>query len=140
MKAKIYEELKEFRKKLKQLGIDVSDSPYTPGDGQAIQEPALYVYWTIGGVAGGSCWDTGDEDRHYPISGVPEPEFEELDKLLEALVPDITFLQYKRLCKDCIERGESRSNDYYGNHTDYAYKLVRLGVLYKYMKGLGWLS
>lgn len=109
---------------------DKSDEP---------KEPIIGVEWSNGGLTGGSCWDTGEDDNHYSMSGDEEPELVDLDVILEHFNPGITFLQYKRLCQELIERGESRENEYYGNYTDYAHKFIRLRRLYKYLNEKGWL-
>jgi hypothetical protein len=88
----------------------------------------LYHEWRTGGQSGGSCWDT-DDSTHYGISGDPEPDFVDLDKILENLCPTITFLQYKRLIADIIRCDERVENEYYGNYTNYGIKMVRLGDL-----------
>ncbi len=93
----------------------------------------LAVDWTTGGVSGGSCWDTGDEDNHHPMSADPEPEFEDLDKILEAMCPNITFMQHKALMRDVVKRQEYSVKEYYGNYTDKAFKYFRIKDLYDYL-------
>lgn len=99
---------------------------------QRSTEPAeeIEIYWCTGGQSGGSCW--GGE--HYPVSGDPEPEFEDLDQILEAVCPGISFLQYKRLCQEVIEFEEDAKghggSDYYGNYRTYSAKKVNLRKLY----------
>jgi len=137
-KVKAKSEFDEFVKEVKDLKI--ATDPYIPGDHTPGSGPAIAIYWQTGGIGGGSCWDNGDEDPHYNMGSNPEPEFTDIDKVLEHFVPNITFLQYKRLLQDCIEQGETTLNDYYGNHTDYAYKVIKLEALFKYMKGIGWLK
>lgn len=143
MKAKKVKTQTEFDLFLKEIkALKISTNPYLPGGmGRDSKEPAIAEYWRTGGVSGGSCWDTGDnDDQFYDMESEPEPEFESLDKILEHFAPNVTFLQYKRLIQDCVERGDHRENEYYGNHTNYAYKIIKLEALFKYMKGLGWLK
>jgi hypothetical protein len=85
-----------------------------------------------GGVSGGSCFDEGLEDPHHGYTVEHEdPEIEGLDAVLAELCPQITFLQYKRMVKEaCFKTKTRQDNDYYGNHSDYVYKYVRLEDLY----------
>lgn len=133
-----------FIKEVKALGI--STEPYFYGCGyhswetdKKPIEPMIGIQWSTGGVSGGSCWDTGDDDPHYHTSGEPEEELTQLDTILEHFSPNISFLQYKKLCQELIERGEHRENEYYGNYTDYAHKFIRLRRLYSYLNEKGWL-
>jgi len=135
MKAK-KTEFEEFLKEIKKLGVSTESYIYMP---DKIKEPHIGIQWTTGGTGGGSCWDTGDEDHHYSISGEQEPEFEDLDKILEHFYPGITHLQYKRLCREVVESGDHYQNEYYGNSTNYAHKIVRLQKLYDQLKAEGWL-
>jgi hypothetical protein len=138
MKAKtmkFQEFVNEIEEKLK-----IYTSPYIYMDkDEEIKEPFIGIQWTTGGTGGGSCWDTGDEDHHYGIDSEPEPEFEDLDKILEHFYPGITHLQYKKLCREVVENGHHFNNEYYGNSTNYEHKLIRLRKLYDQMKAEGWL-
>lgn len=89
----------------------------------------LTCRWIIGGASGGSCWGDSPEPR----SGDPEPEFEELDKVLESLAPTISFIKYKRLLRDHIFTDEESEREYYGNYTVYAVKSIKLENLYNFL-------
>lgn len=92
----------------------------------------LSITWVTGGMRGGSCW--GGEPR--PMDDWEkdeEPEFEALDKVLEEICPNISFLVYKRLCQSVIEEDSRYEPDYYGNSTEYGIKKVNLRKLYDYM-------
>jgi len=89
----------------------------------------LETHWMSGGTGGGSCWDDGEEDRHYGIEGDSEPEFTILDNFLLEVCPDITFLQYKKITPK-ITQSEWSENEYYGNSTDYTSKSIKLKDLY----------
>jgi hypothetical protein len=99
---------------------------------QRSTEPAeeIEIHWCTGGQSGGSCWG----GQHYAVSGEPEPEFQELDEILEAVCPHITFLQYKRVCQEVIVFEENAQghggSDYYGNYRTYSSKTVNLRKLY----------
>lgn len=96
-----------------------------------IKDGVVGIEWRIGGITGGSCW--GDKaDR--PVDGEPEPEFENLDVILAEICPNISFLQYKRLCQSIIKIGERSSYEYYGNYYDYATKSFAIADLEKYLK------
>lgn len=89
----------------------------------------LQLKWLIGGASGGSCW--GDEPS--PTNGEPEPEFEELDKVLEALAPNISFLKYRKLGRELFVLNEHTETEYYGNYYEYATKSVSLEKLYNFL-------
>jgi hypothetical protein len=83
--------------------------------------------WITGGETG-SNW-RGSESR--PLDGEPEPEFVVLDRVLEHFCPQITFLQYKGIVRDCVRYGsdEERSG-YYGERTEYSFKRIKLKKLF----------
>ena len=120
--------LKEF------YALDDSGYPHYSAPGP---KDSLYIHWTTGGVGGGSCWDTGDDDPHYSRDSEPEPAFEELDQILEVMCPKIGFLEYKALCREVVKSGEHHQNDYYGNYTDYATKYFKVEDLYDYLMSKG---
>ena len=87
----------------------------------------IYIEWTTGGRSGGSCWG---HEADGVVESEPEPSFDELDRILEAVCPQISFLVYKGLVRDCVDTLSGTSNDYYGNYTSYAIKQVKLYDLY----------
>lgn len=93
----------------------------------------LQIRWITGGMGGGSCWDTGDEDHHYSRTSDEEPEFDLLDKLIEHYYPDIRMIKYKRLVQQCVERTEEHENEYYGNYIDYGVKRLNLLKFYEFL-------
>ena len=95
---------------------------------------SIQIRWAIGGQTGGSCWN--DCQSYTSIYGDPEPEFEEFDKVLKAVVPTITFIQYKFLYKEVVVSGTDQDSDYYGNHTEYATKTVHIRKLYQTLKNM----
>jgi len=92
----------------------------------------LSVKWSTGGQSGGNCWDTDDDIRHYPESGEPEPEFEDLDNLLLEVAPQLSFLHYKKLMR-LFKINNYRDNDYYGNYTDYATKSIKIDDIWQFL-------
>lgn len=133
----------KFLQIIKELKIDTD--PYTHwsesvwNDEKKPGEPIIGVQWTTGGAEGGNCWNDKPPES-WRLEGEPEKELEALDKILEHFKPDITFIQYKRLCQELVVRGKRRYNEYYGNYTDYAHKYVKLRQLYKHMKDQGWIT
>jgi hypothetical protein len=90
------------------------------------------VKWEIGGHSGGSCW--GGEAKPFFTSD-PEKEFDDLDEILQKVVPNITFLQYRILLKKLdIQYDEHRVGDYYGNDTIYKRKFFHIARLYELLK------
>lgn len=89
----------------------------------------IIQYWRTGGVRGGSCWDNSDPKPYSTTDETPK-SFEDLDKILEAVYPSISFLKYKKI-ENLIRTGEATDYQYYGNRDDYQYRYIDL-------KGLFW--
>lgn len=85
------------------------------------------IEWVTGGITGGSCWGN---DKMYSRSAHSEPSFDQLDNILEKICPNITFLQYKKICQDIIEEIDYEQNEYYGNSTNYRIKYFTAENLY----------
>lgn len=95
--------------------------------------------WATGGVTGGSCWDAGTGETptvYLSRKSEPEEDFTNLDKVLELICPNISFLTYKNICDRVVKRKDWTLNEYYGNHTNYAEKYVYLEDLYNELKSL----
>lgn len=107
-------------------------------EGKVKPDPHLYVKWSTGGVGGGSCWD--DSKNYTYTNSDPVPELTSLDLILEAIKPDLTFLQYKRLVAAVQQHDSWKEDEYYGNSTDYVCKKVRLRDLFDFLSSEGWLS
>ena len=99
--------------------------------------PCLFVRWETGGISGGNCYSDSDP-QPYTTSNVPE-ELLSLDVILEAIKPDLSFIQYKRLVGALVKSGSYRVSEYYGNRMDWAYKKVDLRELYEYLKTKEWI-
>lgn len=92
------------------------------------------ITWDMGGQSGGSCWSTPDNpSQFYARDGEPEPEFADLDIILEKLAPRVSFLQYKGICR-LVKRDSWRDDDWYGNYTLKGSKKIELNTLYNYLK------
>lgn len=97
----------------------------------AIKEGIISVDWTIGGITGGDCWGS---DADIPRTADPEPEFEDLDKILAEVCPNISFLQYKRLCQAIIKTKDWTEAGYYGNYYEKRIKSFSIAELEEYLK------
>lgn len=97
----------------------------------AIKDGIISVDWTIGGVTGGDCWGS---DADIPRTADPEPEFEDLDKILAEVCPNISFLQYKRLCQAIIKTKDWTEAGYYGNYYEKRIKSFSIAELEEYLK------
>lgn len=87
--------------------------------------------WCTGG-AYGSCW----HDKLSPVTPDPQPEFEELDDLLADLCPNVTFLQYKKIMRECVTIEESSESDYYGGGCTYSRYVCDMKTLYQTLENL----
>lgn len=123
-------EYQEFKKKVYALLGHVPDRWMPDTD-------TLYVEWCVGGVTGGSCWDTGEgPDPHHSVSSEPEPAFEYLDTILESMYPEITFLQYRILERKCVSTKDRHQSEYYGNYYEYRQKILDLRKLHEFLSEL----
>lgn len=85
--------------------------------------------WCLGGTWA-NCWGNSGS-----VSSEPEPDgFDELDKILEDISPNITFLQYKRIVSNVVLTDEYGDSDYYGGRTLYAYRYFYVESLYNELK------
>lgn len=113
---KIFPTLKSFK-----LGAGLDDSCTT-----------LSVQWCTGGVTGGS-WGEGGSDNLRPLSGEPEPDFTSLEEVLFQVAPTISFMLYRKLCRDLSTTSSTSDQDFYGNRTDYMTKSIDVKALYKFL-------
>lgn len=100
-------------------------------------DPYLYIEWTTGGISGGSCWDEGESRHSAWTSDDPEPEFEDLNKILENICPALSFMQYNALLKKVIVCSSYTESEYYGNSTNHSTKTVNLKTLFEELSNLG---
>ena len=117
---------------LKENGIEVIDKKWI-GWNQADKSVPPYIAsssWTTGGLSGGDCWGGS---ACNPVGSEPEPEFNELDKVLGLFEPTISFLTYKDIIKQLVKVEESTSSDYYANYTNESRKIVDLKALFNYL-------
>lgn len=74
------------------------------------------VTWSLGGTT--RSWG-GDI---FPVDAETPPDFVEFDDLLEKICPTITFLQYKKLCRECVTIEDRDASDYYSNCREAFYR------------------
>lgn len=70
----------------------------------------------------GESWTIGGEEWSYTgkkraVGGQEPEEFEIFDKLIGAICPNISFLNYKKIRKECCDIEEYHENDYYSSYT-----------------------
>lgn len=97
-----------------------------------------YIYsdeWNMGG-SHGNCWDS----TQYPVSGDEPVDFTQFDSLLEKICPNITFLQYKIIYKQCVETDNRYESDYYGGGVTYGYYKCDLEKLFGMLEERGLLN
>jgi hypothetical protein len=111
--------IRRYGKKLKEINLD----------------DCIMMKWSTGGVSGGNCWS--GSDNLYSTEGEPEPEFRDLDVILEKVCPKITYLEYKRLVNGLIDYNSWTENEYYGNSTSYGCKKIALRKLWEKLQGMG---
>lgn len=91
--------------------------------------------WSLGGTCG-CCWSS-ELDTVAPD---PEIEFEEFDRLLEEVCPQITFLQYKNIRQKCVVDKEWSESDYYGGSVTKKCWVCDLTKLYEMLLEKGLIS
>lgn len=77
-----------------------------------------------------------DGEHPSPLSPEPPVEFVELDDFLEGICPAITFLQYKKIWRECVCIQEKYDNDYYSSST-LAYFSCDVEKMYSLLKDWG---
>ena len=95
-----------------------------------IKEPVIYRRFETGGMRGGSCWGTKPD---YYESDEENEDFVALDLTLEKLMPDITYLKYKKISK-LIHTNKETHHEYYGNSTDYKVEYIILSELEEFLE------
>lgn len=104
-------------------------------DENKIQETIVSNSWCTGGAVGSYL-----DNEVRPISPDDKLDsFDELDKLLETISPTITFLQYKRIYRECVTLKTDHSSDYYGGWTDIARYVCDVQKLHKELLLMGYI-
>jgi|TARA_R110000823_G_scaffold55246_12_gene135185 hypothetical protein len=84
--------------------------------------------WCTGGTWA-DCWE---ESGMVSAESAPEG-MRELDDLLEKIVPEISFIQYKKIMSECVSIGEFYDSDYYGGSTEHNQHQLSMPSFYKYL-------
>lgn len=101
-----------------------------------IKELVIYSRYTTGGVTGGSCW--GDSNLR-PYTCEPDKEhMAVLDIVLEALKPDIRYLDAVKLRRMTSNNNQTKSDDYYGNYSEYYIEWISLAVVEEFVSNLNY--
>lgn len=69
----------------------------------------------------GEGWITGGREWNYKghewaVGGENPNDFDELDNVLDILAPNLTYLQYKKIRKECCSINEYHESDYYESY------------------------
>jgi len=98
-----------------------------------VKELVIYGRYETGGMTGGSCWN--DEEPHPYSNDPPDDRLEVLSLTLEKLMPNISYLQYKKISK-LIHNNEETEREYYGNSTDLMIEYIILSELESFINEL----
>lgn len=79
-----------------------------------------------GGNSGGNCW--GGEASYEAESNVNLYN-DYLDKVLEVIAPEVTYLTYRKIEKSIIQNMEYTKHEYYGNNDVYHVQLIPIKEL-----------
>lgn len=93
-----------------------------------IKEHVIYCRTEIGGVSGGSCWDSSNP-QHYTCEPSKE-RMKILDIVLKKVWPDLSYLQYKEV-ESLINDSERTEWEYYGNNTEWRIEYIKLSDIEK---------
>lgn len=99
------------------------------------KEQLLSDSWSLGGTFG-NCWN----DKLGTLSPESPKPFKEFDELLERICPNLTFLQYKKLERECTEIAEYEESDYYGGTEYRSYHKCDLRKLYNLLNEMGYIN
>lgn len=86
----------------------------------------VHMYET-GGMSGGSCWC--DDPSEYSVEKI-EDDFTKLEDVLTAIVPQLTYLQFKKINR-VVKSTEYTDYEYYGNCTYNTILYIAVTELYK---------
>ena len=88
--------------------------------------------WCTGGCWN-DCWGGSS-----PVTPEDPYEFTELEELLEQIAPNITFLQFKRIQRECVSTHTSYESDYYGGGVHRCQWTCDLEKLYEILHEYGY--
>ena len=105
--------------------------------GIPLEEDNKYFYsdtWRTGGEY--SSWNSDSTTR---MDSEAPCEFELFDEVMERICPNITFLQYKKLYRSCVELGTRHQSDYYSWWDEDFYK-CNIEKLYDMLFEMGYIE
>ena len=122
-------------------------SRYNRGEGKSEEDVKDFFFYgkgDIGGVfPGGSCWESSDPQPYSRPEGTDEA-YQEFDKQFDAVCmsvcPDISFMKYKSLRNEVVEKLTETNYEYYGNSTEYLVVYCEIKKLYDKLVEVGLIS
>ena len=81
--------------------------------GKVIDDKLYSDDWTTDG----KIWGYMGPDYYNDLSPETPNDFEELDRILEVMTPNLSFLQYKKIRKECCYINEFHVSDYYESYS-----------------------
>lgn len=110
---------------------------YSRGTERDTREDYIAVAWMVDGEQGGNCW--GDSPSR--VSAEDPIDLEPLlTMFLEDEVPQVTFLQYTKLRRECFEEYERSESEYYGNWSRHKGIALNMRKLYDELVELGYIT
>lgn len=90
-------------------------------------------------------WSNGGNWVNYmgnssSVSPESPKEFDELDEILNKICPDITYLQYKKLHKQCVTLKTEDEHDYYGGSISYSWWSCNVDLFKDVLQKMGYLN
>lgn len=109
----------EYKQFFDSYGLNLSeDCSHFFGSTKFKNSKYLYSESWCGGGTGSTYSGTS-----FPISAEEPAEFKEFYDLLETINPNMSFLLFRKIEKECLSIEEIDNSDYYSNTIDYRYKL-----------------
>lgn len=99
-----------------------------PKSNNATEDSFIYAQHEIGGVSGGSCWDSSNPQPYTTDEKDPELD-NELDLIFKSVCRNISYLAYKEVQNKVSEDYETET-EYYGNRTEYKIYFLKIRDLY----------
>lgn len=115
----------EWKAIAESYSIDIDDEKYLYSD-----------KWCLGGTCG-SCYSS-ELSRISPDE--PILEFSQLDSFLEDIFPNLLFIDYKKIKKECVTTKTDIERDYYGGCVEYAYLVCDIEKLFNILIELKYIN
>lgn len=134
-----FTDIKELRKDNKGMRFSVEMHEVTMKEPIEVFADMCGLYMDKDGTHKGDSWCTGGTWCSYTGDcGNVEPDAQPegmfvLDKLLEKVAPNVTFLQYKNIMNECVYTDDSTEGDYYGGVTYHKQYVLNVKRLYNHL-------